>query len=59
MRHSSLSRYASIANRTRSSIGYDPRRGGICHTTNRDGTPRNCFYRRLNFDTLELEDLDP
>jgi|SRR5665213_560227 phosphoribosyl-AMP cyclohydrolase len=36
-----------------------PRRGGICHTANRDGSPRNCFYRRLNFDTLELEHLDP
>ncbi len=36
-----------------------PRRGGICHTRNRAGRPRNCFYRRINLDTLRLENLDP
>ncbi len=36
-----------------------PRRGGICHTKNSSGQPRNCFYRRLNFDTGELEHLGP
>ncbi|HSW56934.1 MAG TPA: phosphoribosyl-AMP cyclohydrolase [Dehalococcoidales bacterium] len=36
-----------------------PRRGGICHTQNRQGKARNCFYRKLNLDTLELENLDP
>jgi phosphoribosyl-AMP cyclohydrolase len=36
-----------------------PRRGGICHTQNRQGAPRNCYYRRLNFETGELEHLDP
>ncbi len=36
-----------------------PRRGGICHTKNRQGQPRNCYYRRLNLDTGELEHLDP
>lgn len=36
-----------------------PRRGGICHTKNRAGAPRNCFYRRLDFDTWKLESLDP
>jgi phosphoribosyl-AMP cyclohydrolase len=36
-----------------------PRRGDICHTKNRAGKPRNCFYRRLNFETRELENLDP
>ena len=36
-----------------------PRRGGICHTRNRSGQPRNCYYRRLNFETGELENLDP
>jgi len=35
-----------------------PRRGNICHTKNRDGQPRNCFYRRINMDTLELHNLD-
>jgi phosphoribosyl-AMP cyclohydrolase len=37
----------------------EPRRGGICHTKNRKGKPRNCFYRRLNMDTMELENVDP
>ena len=36
-----------------------PRRGGICHTRNRAGQPRNCYYRRINLDTLRLENLDP
>ncbi len=36
-----------------------PRRGGICHTKNRQGQPRNCYYRRLNFNTGRLENLDP
>lgn len=36
-----------------------PRRGDICHTKNSAGQPRNCFYRRLNLETLTLENLDP
>jgi len=36
-----------------------PRRGGICHTNNRSGRPRNCFYRRINLRTLKLENTDP
>ena len=36
-----------------------PRRGGICHTKNASGQPRNCYYRRLDFDTWRLENLDP
>ena len=36
-----------------------PRRGGICHTKNRSGVPRNCYYRRLHFETGRLENLDP
>jgi phosphoribosyl-AMP cyclohydrolase len=36
-----------------------PRRGGICHTKNAGGEPRNCYYRRLDFDTGTLENLDP
>jgi phosphoribosyl-AMP cyclohydrolase len=36
-----------------------PRRGGICHTKNAAGQPRNCYYRRLDFDTGGLENLDP
>jgi phosphoribosyl-AMP cyclohydrolase len=36
-----------------------PRRGGICHTRNQAGQPRNCYYRRLDFATGRLENLDP
>lgn len=36
-----------------------PRRGGICHTKNQKGEPRNCYYRRINMDTLELANVDP
>ena len=36
-----------------------PRRDGICHTKNRLGQPRNCFYRRLVPNTLKLVNLDP
>lgn len=36
-----------------------PRRGNVCHTRNRQGQPRNCFYRRLNLETWRLENLDP
>lgn len=36
-----------------------PRRGGICHTTNRQGEPRNCFYRRLDLGSYHLDLLDP
>jgi phosphoribosyl-AMP cyclohydrolase len=36
-----------------------PDRGNICHTSNRAGEPRNCYYRRLDFETGKLENLDP
>ncbi len=36
-----------------------PRRGGICHTKNAAGAARNCYYRRLDFGTGVLENLDP
>ena len=36
-----------------------PQRGDICHTKNNKGEPRNCYYRRLNIETGELENLDP
>lgn len=35
-----------------------PNAGGICHTKNRSGEPRNCYYRRLEFGTGGLENLD-
>jgi phosphoribosyl-AMP cyclohydrolase len=36
-----------------------PRRGGICHTHNGKGEPRNCYYRRLDFASGQLDNLDP
>ena len=36
-----------------------PRRGGICHTQNKKGEPRNCFYRKLDIETGTLENTDP
>jgi phosphoribosyl-AMP cyclohydrolase len=36
-----------------------PRRGGICHTKNQKGQARNCYYRRLNLETGDLENLNP
>ncbi len=36
-----------------------PRNGGICHTHNSKGKARNCYYRRLNPETGELENTDP
>jgi len=36
-----------------------PQRGNICHTKNKAGEPRNCYYRRLDFETGELDLLDP
>ncbi|MGI5868047.1 MAG: phosphoribosyl-AMP cyclohydrolase [Kiritimatiellia bacterium] len=34
-------------------------RTGICHTVNRAGEPRDCFYRRIDLDTLRLENTNP
>jgi phosphoribosyl-AMP cyclohydrolase len=36
-----------------------PRHGGICHTKNAAGEPRDCFYRRLDLETGKLVNLDP
>ncbi|MCG2679524.1 MAG: phosphoribosyl-AMP cyclohydrolase [Kiritimatiellae bacterium] len=36
-----------------------PNRGGVCHTRNRKNQARNCFYRRIRFDSLALENIDP
>ena len=36
-----------------------PRRGGICHTKNQAGEPRNCYYRSLDVETGVLRNLDP
>jgi len=36
-----------------------PNRGSICHTKNKNGEPRDCYYRRIDLDTQELLNLDP
>ena len=36
-----------------------PCRGGICHTKNKSGAPRNCYYRKIDFETLRLDFVDP
>ena len=36
-----------------------PARTGICHTRNAAGAPRNCYYRRIDLNTLVLDNLDP
>ena len=36
-----------------------PKRGGICHTKNEAGEPRNCYYRSLDLETGILKNLDP
>ena len=52
---------AAYVNCEQNSLLYEvrPRRGGICHTNNQSNAPRNCYYRRINPDTLALENLDP
>ena len=35
-----------------------PRRGSICHTKNRAGVPRNCYYRKIDFATGKLVNTD-
>lgn len=36
-----------------------PRRGGICHTRNKAGQPRNCYYRKIDAATQQLVNQDP
>jgi phosphoribosyl-AMP cyclohydrolase len=36
-----------------------PRGRNICHTNNSAEEPRNCFYRRIDLDTMSLQNLDP
>ena len=36
-----------------------PERGGICHTKNSNGEPRNCYYRRIDINNgKSIENLD-
>jgi len=47
----------ALVNCEQNSLVYrvSPRRGGICHTRNAAGEPRNCYYRRIDPETLKLE----
>jgi len=36
-----------------------PIRGGICHTKNIAGEPRNCYYRKIDFNSGELININP
>ena len=36
-----------------------PKKENICHTKNQKGEARNCYYRKLDFDTGKLVNLDP
>lgn len=36
-----------------------PKRGNICHTKNKKGDPRNCYYRSIDFKTMKLTHNDP
>ena len=33
-----------------------PERGGICHTKNSNGEPRNCYYRRIDINNGKSPD---
>ncbi len=35
-----------------------PRNGGICHTKNESGAPRNCYYRSIDLDSGKLVNND-
>ena len=34
-----------------------PKKKGICHTKNKNGDPRNCYYRQIDFETLHIKPL--
>ena len=36
-----------------------PTRSGICHTKNIAGEPRNCYYRKIDFNSCELVNINP
>jgi len=36
-----------------------PKRENICHTKNKKGETRNCFYRKLEFETGKLLNINP
>jgi len=36
-----------------------PKKENICHTKNQKGEARNCYYRKLDFETGKLVKIDP
>jgi phosphoribosyl-AMP cyclohydrolase len=36
-----------------------PKGEGMCHTRNTAGKARDCFYRRVDFDSMELKNINP
>ncbi len=36
-----------------------PKGGGICHTNNSSGAPRNCYYRKIDLDDGSLINTNP
>lgn len=36
-----------------------PKKENICHTKNKSGAARNCFYRKLDFETGKLTNINP
>jgi phosphoribosyl-AMP cyclohydrolase len=40
-------------------IKVKPKGDRICHTSNQAGRARNCYYRKLDFERMELENTDP
>jgi len=36
-----------------------PKKENICHTKNKNGSARNCYYRRIDFETEKLVNIDP
>lgn len=36
-----------------------PKSDNMCHTKSHSGKPRNCFYRKINFETGKLENMNP
>jgi len=36
-----------------------PRKGNICHTKNKKGKPRNCYYRKIDIKSMKLINIDP
>ena len=45
-----LDAYVNCEQNLRCCLFVRPNRGGICHTKNESGEPRNCYYRKIDLD---------